>query len=105
VTGRYWQGGVTAAEFNALRDDPRLPLLFALARLSNAMSLAHHGFGTPLKWQSPRAIKERTSAFLYVAGMLHEGLILVESLGKYSTAKSLRRSWPTARFDDCEHGI
>jgi hypothetical protein len=80
---RYWRAGMTAAEFNAIRQDPRLPPLLALARLSNAMSLAHHGLGTSLKWQSPRAIKERTSAFLYVAGILHEGLILAESLGQH----------------------
>jgi hypothetical protein len=83
VATSYWQAGVTANEFRAIQKDPRLPPLLALARLSNAMSIAHHGLGTSLKWQSPRAIKERTSAFLYVAGMLHEGLILAESLGKH----------------------
>ena len=80
---RHWKAGVTAEEFKKLRPDPRLPRLLALARVANALSLAHHGMIMSLRWQNPRSVKVRTAAILYAASVLHEGLIVAESLPKH----------------------
>lgn len=37
----------------------------------------------PLSWQSPRIRRDRQSAFLYAAALLHEGLQVAQGLGRY----------------------
>lgn len=80
---KYWKAGLTAAEFNKIRSDRRLPPLLALGRVSNALSLSHHSFALPLKWQTPRARKVRISGLLYAGAVLFEGLRVAESLASH----------------------
>jgi hypothetical protein len=66
-----------------LRVDPAFCELLRLARVVNSLSLAYGPLIAPIEDQSPRARRERTSAFAYVAALLHEGLHTAQSLGAH----------------------
>ncbi|MEW5918938.1 MAG: hypothetical protein AB1762_21220, partial [Gemmatimonadota bacterium] len=73
---------VTSPTFAAIRTDERFICVLALSRLINALSVARGPIMTPMRWQTPRAQRERMSALLYAGAVLHEGLLLSRNLGR-----------------------
>ena len=80
MSSRHWKAGLSPEEFAKVRGDLRLPPLMALARVANALSLAHQPLLVPASRQTPRARKRRTSALFYAGAVLFEGLRVAEGL-------------------------
>ncbi len=73
----------TNEQWREVRTDERLIGIATLARATNALAMAYPLLMIPVKYQSPRARRDRMSAFLYAAAVLFEGLRVSRRLGKH----------------------
>ena len=73
----------TNEQWKQLRSDERLIGIATLARATNALAMAYPLLMIPVRYQSPRARRDRMSAFLYAAAVLFEGLQVSRSLAKH----------------------
>jgi hypothetical protein len=73
----------TAERWREVRTDERVIGIATLARATNALAMAYPVLMTPVRYQSPRARRDRTSAFLYAAAVLFEGLQVSRALTKH----------------------
>jgi hypothetical protein len=73
----------SAEQWRQVRTDERLIGIATLARATNALAMAYPVLMTPVTYQSPRARRDRTSAFLYAAAVLFEGLQVSRGLTRY----------------------
>jgi hypothetical protein len=73
----------SSEQWQELRSDDRLIGIATLARATNALAMAYPVLMIPVRYQSPRARRDRTSGFLYAAAVLFEGLQVSKSLAKF----------------------
>lgn len=73
----------SAEVWEAIRGDPAFVELLRLARITNALALAYPPVLASLEDQSPSARRDRFVAMAYAGSLLHEGLIVAQSLGKH----------------------
>lgn len=74
---------IPQAEWRAARTSHQFIDLARLARATNALAMAYPVLMIPIEYQSPRARRDRTAAFIYTGGVLVEGLKVSRSLGKH----------------------
>ena len=73
----------TSEQWRHLRTDERLVGIATLARATNALAMSYPLLMIPVRYQSPRARRDRMSAFLYAAAVLFEGLKVSKRLAKH----------------------
>lgn len=91
---------VRAADWPAVREDPRFIELMRLARVTNSLALAYGPLLASLEDQSPRARRDRFAAFFFAAALLKEGLHTAQSLGKWFRDLPQYREGFAAIFSD-----
>jgi hypothetical protein len=85
---------ISQAQWRAVRASPHFVDLTRLARATNALAMAYPVLMIRVEYQSPRARRDRTAAFLYVGGVLIEGLKVSRSLA------NSEQSMPIEQFID-----
>lgn len=78
-----WRIRVPVERLDALRDDPAFRQVLALGRFLNSLRFCQYSM---IEWSgldTPAGQRQRTAAFFIAAGLLHEGLQLIERMGKH----------------------
>jgi hypothetical protein len=83
-----WQSYCTNAQFEQLRGDPRFQRLVTLSRIVNSIRFIETAVIDRDDLLSPAGARQRASAYLYLAAVLHEGLKFADRLGEHF------REWP-----------
>ncbi len=73
----------SADRWKSLRADAGFLEIVRLSRVLNSLSLNYSPILIPLDDQSPKARRDRFGAFVYIAALLQEGLLVAQSLGKH----------------------
>jgi hypothetical protein len=73
----------SAEVWASIRSNAAFIELVRLARITNALALAYPPVLVSLEDQSPSARRDRFVAMAYAGSLIHEGLIVAQSLGKH----------------------
>jgi len=73
---------LSRADFLQLKDDPGFLRVVQLGRILNALRYTHMAGAAAPKENDTSARRQRIASFLYVTGLLYEGFLLADVLGK-----------------------
>lgn len=85
----YLEIFMSSEDFDALRSDFRFARMLRLARVCNAILFCFNSYLDYTDNNSPKGLRQRFNSTFFVAGVLHEGLEVVDNLkihfGKYDS--------------------